>query len=132
MLIWASNNNVCIAQNNEESVYNHYTDTLIIIGDLVIDKDKIYINREELLESDTLKVNQRGFLVKSFKVQALALGANITLSSDSGAITTEMKNELLNDKVKYKFIYIKDLLLQSGDGRTVVPTTTSVKVVFKN
>jgi len=123
---------ICDGQNVDENSYNHYTDTLIIIGDLVVDKYKVHINREDFLETDTLKVNQKGFKVISFKINALALGANITLSSESGAITTEMKNEILNERIKYKFIYLKDILLQSSDGRMKSPSTKSIKVIFRN
>lgn len=124
--------NHSISQTTADKSYNHYTDTLLIIGDIVIDQEKVHINREDFLNADTLQVNQRGFKVVSFKLNALALGANVTLNSESGSITSDMKNEVLNERVKYKFIYLKDILLQSSDGRMKKPSTKSIKLIFKN
>jgi len=118
--------------NGQTTVFNHYSDTLIVMGKMVIDTEKVLIDREDFLSVDTLIINQKGLIISSFKLNALALGQNITLSSNSGIISEDMKNVVRNEATKYKFIYLKDILLQSRDGRTCYPSTPSIKIVFKN
>ncbi len=124
---------MAICQENDEKKYNSHYDTLIVINNLLIDSDKVMVTREQILEADTILVNQKGLNVVSFKFNALSLGNNITLQSDGCRITEEMKNLIVKNKdVSYKFFYIKDIVLYSGSNRQSEPSTKTVKVVFSN
>lgn len=114
----------------DEKKFNHYNDTLIILGDKYIDTYKILISRDELLDNDTLKINQKGFKIISFEMKALALGSNITLTSNSNIINKKMKEEIIKGRVKYKFIYLKNIFLQNRSGRKFSPSTKDIKIVF--
>ncbi len=131
-MVFVSICNISYGQINTEKIYDHKTDTLIVLGEKIVDTYKILINREALLNVDSLSVNQKDLQVVSFSMNALALGQNITLKSMSNVLTAEMKNEILNKDVNYKFIYLKNILLESKDGREFYPSTKSIKIVFKN
>ncbi len=112
--------------------YNVFSDTLIVLNGKTITEDKIHIQREELNSKDTLKVNQRGLVVEKFTFQALALGQSIELQSESPVLTNEMLKSINNQETKYKFFYLKDIILRTKDGRKVSPTTRTIKIVFIN
>lgn len=118
-------------QDNEKT-FNHYKDTLIIIGEKPIDKHKFFVNREELLENDSLKINQKGLKIISFEMKALALGNSISLTSKSNVLTPSMKQEIIKGKVKYKFFYLKNIILQNKNGEQLSPSTKDIKIIFKN
>lgn len=118
-------------QNNEKT-FHHYTDTLIIIGEKLIDKNKFFINREELLENDSLKINQKGLKIISFEMKALALGNSISLTSKSNILTLSMKEKIIKGKIKYKFFYLKNIILQNKNGEQLNPSTKDIKVIFNN
>jgi hypothetical protein len=112
--------------------YNAFTDTLIILNGKTITEDKILVQREELNIKDTLKVNQRGLVVDGFTFQALALGQSIELQTEGAVLTNEMIKSINNHETKYKFFYLKDIILLTKDGRKVSPTTKTIKIVFIN
>lgn len=120
------------AQEADNPVYDSYNDTLLIIQKKIITQSKLLMPREELLQVDSLKVNQRGLTLVGFTMNAITLGNEVSLKSSSAIITAEMKNEIINGTIKYKFIYIKDIILQAKDGRKVLPTTKSLKITFTN
>ncbi len=132
LFVFLSICDISYGQSNSEKIYDHSRDTLIVLGEKIVDTYKILINREALLNIDSLSVNQKDLRVISFSMNALALGQNITLKSTSNVLTTAMKNEILNEQTKYKFIYLKNILLQSKDGQDYFPSTRSIKIVFKN
>ncbi len=132
LLVFVSICNISYSQSNTEKIYDHKTDTLIVLGEKIVDTYTILINREALLNIDLLSVNQNDLKVVSFSMNALALGQNITLNSKSNVLTTEMKNEILNKYINYKFIYLKNILLESKDGQEFLPSTKNIKIVFKN
>jgi len=120
------------SQDESEMKYDRIKDTLLIINEKLIDEYKVIMDRQELLKCDTLRVNQKGLWISSFKMSAITLGQDITLSSNLPIISNEMKNDIINGETKYKFIYLKDIILQSHDGRLMTPSTKSIKIIFSN
>jgi hypothetical protein len=120
------------SQETEDKVFSHTIDTLIVINKTEIDRQKVMMPREDILNTDTLKTNQKGIIVTAFSMNAITLGKEITLHSSSGAITKEMQGEILNGEIKYKFIYLKDIILQSQNGQLMSPSTKSIKIIFSN
>jgi hypothetical protein len=102
-----------------QKIYDIYTDTLLIINGKPIDKDRILIKRKEILEADTFKVNQRGLTIMEFTMSAITLGKKVELKSNKPVLTSGMKNEILNKQANFKFIYLKNIILQTKDGRLV-------------
>ena len=119
------------AQNKVKS-YDHYNDTLLVLCDTLFDSDKIHVNREFLLECDSLYLNQKGLMIERFTMSAIALGQNASLVSKGATITEAMKNNLIIEQKNFKFIYIKNIILRTNDGRELHPSTESVKIVFLN
>ncbi|MFA6401234.1 MAG: hypothetical protein WCX31_06355 [Salinivirgaceae bacterium] len=120
------------SQETDDKAFRLTIDTLIVINKTVIDQQKVMMPREDISNTDTLKTNQKGIIVTEFSMNAITLGKEITLHSSSGAITEEMRIEILNGETKYKFIYLKDIILQSHDGRFMSPSTKSIKIIFSN
>lgn len=118
-----------IAQNN--SAYDLFTDTLLIINSKTIDTDRLLMKRHELVDADSIRVNQKGMFVKSFTLTAFALGKSVELVSDQAVLTKAMKDEILNEQAKYKFVSLKNIILHTKDGREVQPSTKNVKVIFE-
>ncbi len=119
-------------QELDSKKFHPTLDTLIIIKGTLIDQSKVLMTREIIINTDTLKTNQKGMCVTGFSMNAITLGNEITLQSSSGAITEEMRNEILNGNIKYKFIYIKDIILQTKDGQVTSPSMRSIKITFTN
>jgi len=136
LLIWVACINLSIpslySQETDDKAFRLTIDTLIVINKTVIDQQKVMMPREDISNTDTLKTNQKGIIVTEFSMNAITLGKEITLHSSSGAITEEMRIEILNGETKYKFIYLKDIILQSHDGRFMSPSTKSIKIIFSN
>lgn len=124
--------NCVLGQKSQIQQYDKFNDTLIVLGEIVIDKNKVYMDREDFLNIDSLVINQKGLQVTGFTMSALALGANVQIKSNTAQIGSEMKDVVTNEKPKYKFIYLKDILLYSSDGRKSNPSTKSVKIIFNN
>ncbi len=120
------------SQDGEGCKYDKFRDTLIVFNNQVINCEKIYIEREKFIEADTLLINQKGLVIDKFNIQAIALGQNIILSSNSNKILKSMKDLVTNQSTKYKFIYIKDIILRTTDGRLVSPSVNNIKIVFIN
>jgi hypothetical protein len=121
-----------IAQQNTIITYDSYNDTLLVLGEIELNKSKLLIEREDFLSTDTLYTNQNGLEVEAFNLQAIALGNNILLNSDGALITSAMKNAVKNEQYNYKFIYIKDVVLRTSAGKIVKPSINSVKIIFSN
>lgn len=116
----------------EEKIYDHHKDTLVMLENMVLDTYKVLVKREQVLTVDTLKVNLKGMSVASFNFSALSLGANVSLTSKDGTLTDAMKAEIKNTRVNYKFIYFKDIVLKTEDGRNISPSLESIKITFSN
>lgn len=116
----------------DENIYDHYKDTLVMLDGMILDTYKVLLHREQVIAVDTLTVNQKGLQVASFSFSALSLGANVTLKSNNGLISDVMKAEIMNEKTLYKFIYLKDIVLKSADGQTFSPTLSNIKITFSN
>ncbi len=119
-------------QQSQIYFYDTNTDTLLIINNKVINTEKVLMNRQEFVRSDTFKLNQPELKLVSYKMHAISLGSSQTLFSDKPYLTQEMLSLLLNGTIKYKFIYLKDIILQSDDGRFVSPSYKFIKVTFTN
>jgi hypothetical protein len=115
-----------------QKIYDIYTDTLLIINGKPIDKDRILIKRKEILEADTFKVNQRGLTIMEFTMSAITLGKKVELKSNKPVLTSGMKNEILNKQANFKFIYLKNIILQTKDGRLVGLSTKQIKIIFED
>jgi hypothetical protein len=120
------------AQANSEKTYDVFRDTLIIIGNQVINKEKILLTREVLLNSDTIRINQKGLTIGQFSFYAIALGKSVNLTSNQPLLTNEMRNEIRNNNPNYKIIYLKDIILRTKDGREVKPSVQTLKIIFLN
>ncbi len=116
----------------QEVHYDILSDTLIIINGQTIDSERIMMSRSSVVESDTFRVNKDDIKVVGFTMTALTLGHSIELVSDKPIFTVAMKNEILNKQWKYKFIYIKDINLQTVNGVVVSPSLKTVKIIFSN
>ncbi|MBI9065698.1 MAG: hypothetical protein JEZ09_00320 [Salinivirgaceae bacterium] len=122
----------CSFGQTEPKTYDKNNDTLLIMSNKLIDQDKILLERKFLMNSDSIKINQKGLTIKEFTVSSLALGKDISIKSDKPFITESIKDQIINEQNKYKFIYIKNIVLQTKDGRTLSPSTKSIKIVFIN
>jgi len=116
----------------QEADYDILSDTLIVINGQTIDSERIMMSRSSVVESDTFRVNKDDIKVVGFTMTALTLGHSIELVSDKPIFTVAMKNEILNKQWKYKFIYIKDINLQTVNGVVVSPSLKTVKIIFSN
>lgn len=116
----------------QSSAYDIFSDTLLIINGKTVDKDRVLMDRHELIDADTIRVNQKGLSIKSFTLTAFALGKSVELISDKSVLTGAMKDEILNKEAKYKFVSLKNINLQTKDGRVVQPSTKTIKVIFDN
>jgi hypothetical protein len=119
-------------QKSSEKNYDPYSDTLLILGEKVIDKEKIMITRETLLNSDTIRINQKGLFIEQFTFYAIALGQTFNLTTNKPLLSDEMRNEIRNNEPNYKIIYLKDIILRSKDGRKVKPSIQTLKITFSN
>ena len=119
-------------QKKSEKNYDLYSDTLLIIGKQVIDKEKIMITREALLECDTIQINQKGLCIDQFTFYAIALGQTVNLTTNKPSFSDEMRNQIRNNEPNYKIIYLKDIILRSKDGRKVKPSIQTLKITFSN
>jgi len=124
--------NNLFSQNTELKKYDVFSDTLLIINNKPIDCERILMNRKELFEADTFKINQKGLLIANFKMTAFALGYSVELYSDKPILSQAMRNEIINKQANFKFIYIKDINLQAKDGRMVTPSVNTIKIIFSN
>ena len=116
----------------QELKFDKLLDTLLIINGQTISSERIMMNRVDVAKSDTIRANQDDLKVISFTMTALTLGHSIELVSDKPLFTGAMKNEILNKQWNYKFIYIKDINLQTVNGRVVSPSLKTVKIIFNN
>lgn len=121
-----------IQAQTQEKIFDHYSDTLVLLNEIFIDTHKVLLKREQVLAIDSLQVNQRGLKVKSFEFSAITLGNSIQLHSDGAKFTKAMHDEINNSKMNYKFIYIRDIILESEDGRQLEPSIKSIKITFSN
>ncbi|MDA3894095.1 MAG: hypothetical protein PF517_20745 [Salinivirgaceae bacterium] len=121
-----------ISQVNETRIYDIFQDTLLIINGKAIDSERILMKRLQVVEADTFEVNQKGIKVLGFTMTAFALGRSIELISQKPIFSKEMKDEILNKQTNFKFISIKNINLQTKDGRAVNPSLETIKIIFGN
>lgn len=112
--------------------YNAISDTLIIINKDTIDSERVLFSRREVMEVDTIRVNQQELFVSSFTMSATTLGHSVELTTNKPYFSQEMHNKILNNQLNYKYIYIKNINLQNKDGLKVKPTLNIVKIIFSN
>ncbi len=127
-IIWSS----LSAQKASEKTYNHLNDTLLVINSTFLDQEKLMLTREQLLNSDTIKINQKGLALDQFTFYAIALGKSITLTTNFPLLSEDMKNEIINKEINYKIIYLKDIILRAEDGRKLKPSIKTIKIIFSN
>jgi len=85
-----------------------------------------------LLEADTFRINQKGLKIVSFTMSAITLGHSIELITEKPILSSAMKDEILNKKHNYKFIYLKNINLQTREGIVISPSTKRIKIIFSN
>lgn len=107
-------------------------DTFIVINGKTIDSDRILISRKELIEIDSIRVNKDGLIVSGFTITATTLGHSVELTTNKPFFSQEMKNEILNNRLNYKYIYIKNIHLQSKDSSIFQLSQRALKFIFKN
>lgn len=110
--------------------YDVELDTLIQIGDFVINSDKVQIKRDQLFLQDSLKVNKTGLRIASFSISAITLGQKCELNSTSAVITPEMKKTIKGSKPVYKFIYLRNIILFDKFGGEIKPSLKEVRISF--
>ncbi len=115
-----------------QKTYDIYSDTLLIINEKPINKDRVLMKRKEMIEADTFKVNQRGLSITGFTMSAITLGRKVELKSNKPFLTAEMKDEILNKQSNFKFIYLKNIILRTKDGRSVGLSTKQIKIIFED
>jgi|GEM_PF-7005948 len=120
-----------LSAQNTERCYDE-SDTLLIVGGQLIDNDHFMIDRNLLLNNDTIFVNKSGLKVDSFVFSAFALGQKVTLTNNGNVLSDEFVEHLLNKESIFKFFYLKDIILRTSDGRKVSPSTRSIKITFTN
>ncbi len=120
------------AQCDDKKEYDVFNDTLLVISDKNINTERIFMKREEIVNADTFRINQKGLTIVSFTMSAITLGNSVELVTDKPILSTAMRNEILNKQWNYKFIYIKNINLQTKDGRTVHPSMRTLKIIFSN
>ncbi len=130
-LLCVVDNNIA-AQDLNTKKYDIFTDTLLVINDKTIDSDRVLMKRQDVIEADTLRINQKGLTIVKFTMSALTLGHSVELSSDKPILTRAMRDEITNKQLNYKFIYIKDINLRTKDGKIVFPSINSLKIIFSN
>ena len=118
------------AQNSVRSYTE--SDTLLIVGGQLIDSDHFMIDRNALINNDTVFVNMSGLKVESFVFSAFALGQKVTLTNNGNVLSDEFVEHLLNKESIFKFFYLKDIILRTSDGRKVSPSTRTIKITFTN
>lgn len=122
---------MALQAQNTERCYTE-SDTLLIVGGQLIDNDHFMIDRNLLLNNDTIIVNRSGLKVESFVFSAFALGQKVTLTNDGNVLSDEFVEHLLNKESIFKFFYLKDIILRTSDGRKVSPSTRNIKITFTN
>jgi hypothetical protein len=120
------------AQIEDLKKYDIFLDTLLIINGKPIDSERVLMTRQEIMNADTFRVNQKGLDIVGFTMTALTLGHSVELTTDKAILSQAMKSEILNKHSNFKFIYIKDINLQAKDGRLVAPSLNEIKVIFSN
>ncbi len=123
---------IVYAQSKQAESYDKFYDTLLLMNDILLDKDKILITREQFLEADSFLVNQKGLVVKSFELSALSLGNQVSLRSNGPSITESMREVVKSESVSYKFVYIKNIVLSTTDLHKKKPSTQTIKLIFSN
>lgn len=123
--------NVCTAQYNRQLVkYNADKDTLILINTKLIDRNKISLCRDSLFYCDSLRTNINSLSVASFTLASFTLGKSFELHSTSSLITPQMKTVIKGGQQKYKFVYLKNIVLFNKFGKTCNPAYNVVKISF--
>ena len=132
VLLFCAKTNSISAQDLNKKMYDIFTDTLLIINGKTIDSDRVLMKRQEIIEADTFRVNQKGLTIVSFTMTALTLGHSVELTSDKPILTGAMQNEIINKQSNYKFIYIKNINLRTKEGKIVSPSINTLKIIFSN
>lgn len=121
-----------VSGQNEIAKYDKFSDTLLIVNGEIISSDKIYMNRMDFVNSDTFRINQKGIIVASYSMTSFAIGKSIELESEMAVLTKAMKDAILNKQANYKFVSIKNINLQTKDGRLVHPSMSNLRIIFEN
>ncbi|NOZ47902.1 MAG: hypothetical protein GXO79_14160 [Chlorobi bacterium] len=129
ILFFLVNSNVQ-SQEREKPKVDCNKDTLIVISDKIICKNKIYINRSGLLNSDSLSVNLPGFTIYSYYVSSFTLGHNLNVNVASGIISNELKKAIDSKEIQYKFLNFSEILLLDEKNNIVKPTLYNFKIIF--
>ena len=120
------------AQDVDVNRYNAISDTLLVINGDTIVSSRVLISKKDIIELDTIRLNKEGLIVASFTMTATTLGHSVEVSTDKPFFSAEMKKEILNNQSNYKYIYIKNINLQTEDGLVVKPTLSVIKIIFSN
>lgn len=107
-------------------------DTLVVVGGSIIDSEKFFLDRNRLIDNDTVFVNKKGWVVESFSVSAFALGQKINLRNNGNALSDEIIFQLTNNESIFKFFYLKDIILRTENGKSVSPSIRNIKITFTN
>lgn len=121
---------VAMAQRTERCYDD--SDTLLIVGGVLINNSNYMIDRTKLQKNDTVFVNISGLTVESFNVSAFTLGQKIAIANTGNVFNDEVMEQLINNESIFKFFYLKDIILRSADGRKFSPSTRTIKITFSN
>jgi len=112
--------------------YDKQTDTLLIVSGKVLDSDRVQIDRKLFANCDTIMVNVQGMTVEKFTISAISLGQNVEVENVGAIVSDDVRNVVINKTPNYKFVYLKNILLRTRDGRVCEPSSKSIKIVFIN
>ena len=125
---------IAINAQNRDCLFDPATDTLPVIGSQVLCSEKVVMHRDSLILGDSIKINKKGFELESFEMSSFALGNSFNLSSGSHKLTTGMRKCLKTNagenKVIYKFVYLRNMIIRTPDGRKVSPSIKEIRISF--
>lgn len=107
-------------------------DTLLIVCGTVVTDNGMILNRNLLIENDSILINKSGLSVESFTFSAFSLGQKISLRNQGNVFSDEVKYQLTNKESIFKFFYLKDIILRTDDGLSVPLSNRSIKITFSN
>lgn len=115
---------------NEGNLENCPDDTVLIINGKYLCAEKILLNREDILTTDSIFINKKELSLNSYIASSFSLGNSLNIKSNGALIPNELKQAIASKEIAYKFIYLKNILLIDNKNNLVNSTFEEIKISF--
>lgn len=107
------------------------TDTVGVIGKVLLDKSNVDINKSVFLKVGKISTNINGVYVKQFNYSLFTLGHSVSGVNNDSIFNNDLIKYVSDKNLNYRYVNFDKIKLIDSVGNVFCPKVSSVKIKFR-